>query len=334
MDAMQMMKRVSKGAGNAMAAANAAVDQVKAVINAEPADPLDAFADTEKLFVKQKVETLEAVANAVAGAVGMDSLAGLGETANKYDVYTNDGGKRFKVVEASEACSFEGMVPTGRACCRPNHALKLHVYRPGMFGSKEVMLIDRPFKCAGCCCTCANACAQQADVYAATTESKAELSEERRIATIRQPLLGGGLAPALDVMDREGKRLATITGPTCCIGGMCFDNTFRVTAPDGTEIGTVVKEAPNDFGEAVKEGLTDADNFTLSMPKAADVKTKAAMMASLLLLDYMFFESEGDFKCDPFNCACTYKCCDLYCCGCLCPCTCTCGGGPDEPHTD
>ena len=41
----------------------------------------------------------------------------------------------------------------------------------------------------------------------------------------------------------------------------------------------------------------------------------------------MFFESEGDLQLDPLNCACTYKCCDLYCCGCLCPCSCTCGGG-------
>ena len=128
-------------------------------------------------------------------------------------------------------------------------------------------------------------------------------------------------------MDREGNGVATITGPCCCVGGMCFDNTSRVTGPDGTEIGTVVKERPEGFEDVVKEGMTDADNFTLSMPKAADTKTKAALMASLLLLDYMFFESEGDFACDPFNCSCTYKCCDLYCCGCLTPCACTCGGG-------
>ena len=146
------------------------------------------------------------------------------------------------------------------------------------------MLIDRPFKCAGYCCTCCDMCAQRADVYAATADKPVEQTQEMMIATIQQPLLGGGFSPTLNVMDRESNQLATITGPTCCVGGMCFDNTFVVHSPDGTEIGRVVKERPHDFGEAVTQGLTDADNFTLSMPKSTDKKTKAAMMASLLLL--------------------------------------------------
>jgi hypothetical protein len=98
--------------------------------------------------VKQKIETMEAVANAVAGAVGLGEFAALGETANKYDAYTSNGGKQFKVVETSERCSSEGWVPTGRACCRPNHKLQLHVYTPGRTrerNSQLQRLLSRPF---------------------------------------------------------------------------------------------------------------------------------------------------------------------------------------------
>ena len=42
----------------------------------------------------------------------------------------------------------------------------------------------------------------------------------------------------------------------------------------------------------------------------------------LLLLDYMFFEGDGDLRIDLMNGSCHYKCCDLYCLGCVCPCYC------------
>eukprot|EP00957_Ditylum_brightwellii_P005772 439751-Ditylum_brightwellii.AAC.1 len=78
----------------------------------------EALTETEKLLVKQKFEPLEALANAVANALDLDALGALGETANKYDVYTDDGGEKFKVIEKSEYLC--------RVCCAPNHALQLH----------------------------------------------------------------------------------------------------------------------------------------------------------------------------------------------------------------
>ena len=44
---------------------------------------------------------------------------------------------------------------------------------------------------------------------------------------------------------------------------------------------------------------------------------KAAMAAALLLIDYQFFEDEGDCYCNPFRCVCGYKCCVCSMCGCL-----------------
>mmetsp|Transcript_27968 Transcript_27968/g.45400 ORF Transcript_27968/g.45400 Transcript_27968/m.45400 type:complete len:331 (-) Transcript_27968:85-1077(-) len=51
------------------------------------------------------------------------------------------------------------------------------------------------------------------------------------------------------------------------------------------------------------------------------------MFGALYLIDYMFFENEGEGKVDLVNQECSFKCCDLYCCGCILPCHCNCGGG-------
>ena len=60
----------------------------------------EALHDTERLIIKQKVELLEAAANAAANAVGLEGLGALGEMANEYNIYADDGGvgtHKFKV---------------------------------------------------------------------------------------------------------------------------------------------------------------------------------------------------------------------------------------------
>ena len=97
-------------------------------------------------------------------------------------------------------------VPSGRVCCRPNHELQLKIYRPhaGMC-DKEIMLIDRPFKCAGLCCTFSDCCAQKASLYAAPTcEQQAEAIPDHLVAIVQQPLGGGGFVPTLNVRLAEG----------------------------------------------------------------------------------------------------------------------------------
>ena len=147
--------------------------------------------------------------------------------------------------------------------------------------------------------------------------------------------MGGVFSPTLNVMEREGDEpFATIkANAVCCIGGICCDHTFMVTDPSSGEyMGKIVKERPEGLAQAMKELGTDADNFTMYVPKDMDVKKKANMLASLHLIDYWFFENEGDAELDCVNSGCKFKCCDMYCCGCICPCSCDCGGdnGDDD----
>lgn len=79
-----------------------------------------------------------------------------------------------------------------------------------------------------------------------------------------------------------------------------------------------------------QELATDADNFTIHVPQDVAPKTKATMLAALHLIDYMFFENEGDMNVDIANKGCKFKCCDMYCCGCVCPCSCNCSGKDDD----
>ncbi|KAL7527508.1 hypothetical protein ACHAWF_002204 [Thalassiosira exigua] len=270
---------------------------------------------TEKLIVKQKFEPLEAMANAAANALDMDALGNLGEVANTYAVYTNDGGDKFRVVEQSDYCGL-----TGRCCCNPNHELKLHVYAPGISDKDEVMTFDRPCKC-GQCCACCNICQQEMTAYDGVGG---------QMGYIRQPFLGGGFSPKLQVMDREGDDdpYATIESTaTCCIAGLCCDHTFVVKDSEGNEIGRIVKQKPSDFQQLAVEIVSDSDVFAIEFERNLDIRRKATLFGALYLIDYMFFENEGQGKIDVVNQECAFKCCDCYCCGCVCPCNCRCGGG-------
>jgi len=272
----------------------------------------EALTETEKLLVKQKFEPLEALANAVANALDLDALGALGETANKYDVYTDDGGEKFKVIEKSEYLC--------RVCCAPNHALQLHVFNPQEDSKNASMIFDRPCKC-GQCCACCDICKQEMTIMDGNSTE---------IGHVYQPFLGGVFSPTLQVMDRKGddEPVATIkANAVCCIAGLCCDHTFEIEDADGQNIGKIVKTKPSDLGELATELTSDADVFAIEFNKDVEPNRKASLFGALHLIDYMFFENEGEVNLDIANGQLSFKCCDCYCLGCVCPCSCTLGGG-------
>ena len=107
-------------------------------------------------------------------------------------------------------------------------------------------------------------------------------------------------------------------------------DTFMAEDAQGNEIGKIVKQKPDGLGEFAKEIVSDADIFAIELKKDLDVKKKATLFGALHLIDYMFFENEGEANVDLVNQQCSFKCCDLYCCGCVCPCNCHCGGGDGD----
>jgi hypothetical protein len=95
-------------------------------------------------------------------------------------------------------------------CCRQ------HAKVAKMSKVQEVMMFDRPCK-YGQCCACHDICRQEMTVYEGGGESN-------KIGYIKQPFLGGGLSPTLQMMDREGDE------PTAIIKANALE-AFAATIP-------------------------------------------------------------------------------------------------------
>jgi len=61
-------------------------------------------------------------------------------------------------------------------------------------------------------------------------------------------------------------------------------------SPDGVEIGKVTKE----FSGALRELVTDADNFAVLFPIDLDVRMKATLLGAVFMIDFMFFEHKNN----------------------------------------
>jgi Scramblase len=242
---------------------------------------METLYNTHKLVIKQKSGTLcEAECR----------------HPNEFEIFTDDGHITFHVIENSEYCGL-----TGRFCCQPNHTMQLEVLKAGIQKNEKVMMFDRPWKC-GQVCSVADICRQEMNVY-----DVREGKDPTQIGFIKQPMFGGCFSPALEIMDRdETTPVACVKAKAVwCIGGLCCDRGFHITDASGMEIGKISRGP-------------DADTVVLECDKDLSVKKKASILAALLLLDYMFDDSEGWARLECCNIS--FKFCDLYCFGCVCPC--------------
>ena len=75
------------------------------------------------------------------------------------------------------------------------------------------------------------------------------------------------------------------------------------------------------------EALTDSDCYTIEFNPGVNLapQQKALMLASLMQIDFMFFEQDNGI-CKRDGDKIKFTCFECYCMGCLCPCNVTCGG--------
>ncbi len=79
-------------------------------------------------------------------------------------------------------------------------------------------------------------------------------------------------------------------GLCTCPSGPCKRINFEIYDGADTEFETPVGIAAKVFSGCVRESLTDADNFALEFPAKALPIQKAALMATLVLTDFLLFE--------------------------------------------
>lgn len=292
-----------------------------------------------KVAIKQKASKAEMAGDALSGMIPCAEACC--EKENEYEIFAADGTKLFSAYEESSFLC--------RCCCNPNHELKVHIHASMGGTEQQVMVMNRPFKCAGPCPVWGPCCQSEATLHVMPPgmpagqkfcdEGTAEGvigNDGTLIGKVLQPICGGFFTPTVDVFEGANEtQFATVEGPCCCFGGMtemCLDQNFPVSKEGGKagDVGQITKEKPETMGQAMTELLSDADLFTLELrDPSMSARAKTTMIATVLLLDFMFFETNQAFECNPITQECSIVCCYCYMCGALEPIKCSCGGSED-----
>lgn len=97
---------------------------------------------------------------------------------------------------------------------------------------------------------------------------------ERRFSILRR---------IYSVLNDSGREVYQLFGP------ILHPWTFQIIN-DGGEYGKIIKN----WSGLLKEGLTDADNFSVMFPAEWDVKLKALFLGAVFLIDFVHFENKGN----------------------------------------
>ena len=94
----------------------------------------------------------------------------------------------------------------------------------------------------------------------------------------------------------------------------------------------MIKKKPDGWKSVAKDASGDADQFFIDLAASVSDERTANIIATALLIDYIFFDGGDPVSCNLIRRACKVNWCTCYCCGCLCPCKCKfdCGGDDDD----
>ncbi|GMI36596.1 hypothetical protein TeGR_g5674, partial [Tetraparma gracilis] len=276
------------------------------------------------VFLDQKVDFLEAI------------TMGIVEQANTYTVIHPTTMEPLMIVK-------EKSNPVTRCCCAPLNSLTLE-FAPASAPGDVVYTAERPGCCTArpqiCCFTCADSCADKMVLHKGNPQGCAgELLAPSPLLMVRQEnAFESPFNPAFEIMPKgEGEEFLQAThkmsGPMC-FGGcieLCCDSEFNVVdMKSGSAAGRITKLKPENMTDAAKEMLTDADRYRIDFGEGMSNETKAGVLTSSLLIDYMFFEQDLGVCKPKLGGGCSTTLFNCYCCGCICPCSCSTGDKKDE----
>jgi len=278
---------------------------------------------------------------------------GMCEVQNVYDIFDDATGQPiFTALENSDGCT--------RCCCAPHHSFFLK-FKPAGAGmprdylenSPTLMTMEREGCCSKIglgCCACTDMCKDGFFLHAGDVDGspgEVQMNSGRVMGFATQPSLGGGFTPSITVMERlasDGSQwgsMAKVEGP-CLFGGcseLCCESEWPVSKLKAEDMDTklmvgdfaiITKKKPKDCEQLMAEALTDSDTYTIEFNPGVQLapQQKALMLASLMQIDFMFFEQDNG-TCKRENGKTKITCFQCYCMGCLCPCNCTFGKNND-----
>ena len=224
-------------------------------------DPMEILIKAPSAKIIQQIELLEIVSEC--------------ETNNRYDVFCEMNGVKYFCFRCKEDSSWcmRNMCPSDL------RSFKIHMILPDQ---REFGFLDRPFKCTCCCC--------------ARPIVKGTFSNGQPFGTINQPFTC--CSPFFETVDETDGSKYSIEIPYCQCGFMCRSN---ICGKCSEVIGNIYKD--NDLTHpvgtfkktenCVQEMVSDANSFEIIFPTDATVGDKLNILATVILIDYRFYESNG-----------------------------------------
>ena len=175
------------------------------------------------------------------------------ETANQYTVLDEQGNPIYNVQEESGGCM--------RQCCKSNRSFVLHVLDTN---NEPVLRFERPYRFYW----------HEMLIRDAVTGNI--------IGTVSKGF--AFFSRLFHIRNAVGQHLFDLTSP------MFSPWTFYITEHDTqAQLGTVKKK----WSGLAQEIFTDADNFGVEFPARLPRESKSLLLASCLLVDYMYFEDNN-----------------------------------------
>ncbi|XP_077016849.1 phospholipid scramblase 4 isoform X2 [Tamandua tetradactyla] len=138
---------------------------------------------------------------------------------------------------------------------------------------REVMTLQRPFRCS-CCCFCCPSTRQELEVQCPPGVTIGSVAEHWNLCRA-----------VYSIQNEKKETMLGVRGP-CSTYGCGSDSVFEVQALDGvTCIGSIIRK-----WNGLLSAMADADHFDIRFPVDLEVKMKAMILGACFLIDYMYFE--------------------------------------------
>uniref|UniRef100_A0A5F8G220 Phospholipid scramblase n=1 Tax=Monodelphis domestica TaxID=13616 RepID=A0A5F8G220_MONDO len=209
---------------------------------------LEYLSQLDKIMVYQQVEALELMTRF--------------ESNNRYEVKNSMGQMIYMVLEDTDDVTRNAY-----------KELRPFVLRVVDCMGREIMRMQRPFRCT-CCCFCCSCAMQELEVQSPPGVS---------LGYIRQHW--GCCKANFSIENEKKEHVMNMNGPCspCACGS---DVVYRVKSLDGTDIGSISRQWPG----CLQESVAEVDNFEISFPLDLSITMKAMIFAACFLIDFMFFE--------------------------------------------
>ncbi|XP_077987657.1 phospholipid scramblase 1-like [Glandiceps talaboti] len=190
----------------------------------------------------------------------LESLGAGCNSSNEYRISTKQGQQVFFAREHTTCCS--------RFWCGPARKFDMAIENEN---GDEVLHLVRPIRCDACCCCC---CLEKIMIQTPIGEILGYVKQKCSLC-----------GASYEVVDADDEQLFTIKSPACPC--RCYDDSlFPIIDDEDDEVGNIRKQ----WGGKKRYANMDHENFNITFPEGADIKTKATILGGAFLINFMYFE--------------------------------------------